>query len=206
MSVFIKKILLGLLISVVTLPAMAEKTILVIGDSLSSAYGMQPEQSWVALLQQRLQAQHYDYKVVNASITGDTTSNGVMRVTEALTLHHPDVTIVALGGNDGLRGISLVAMKKNLNRIVAQIKEAKSRVLILGVRLPPNYGPAYTEQFQQLFTEVAKENNVSVVPQMLHDVDEKEVSFQADRIHPTAAAQPTLLNNIWPALQAMLTH
>lgn len=204
MSLSIKKALLILLLSVITLPAMAENTILVLGDSLSAAYGMQPEQSWINLLRKQLVANDYHYQIVNASVSGDTTSGGLTRLPVLLKKYQPMVTIVALGGNDGLRGLSLSVIKTNLSAIIAMAQAAKSKVLVLGMRLPPNYGPAYTQQFQQAFTQVAKDRGVRVVPLMLEGVDENIESFQADGIHPTAAVQPRIARNVWLALKPMI--
>lgn len=206
MSVLIKKILLSLLLCVVTLPAMAQKTILVLGDSLSAAYGLQQSEGWVTLLQQRLNENHYNYKVVNASISGDTTSNGLARLPALLEQTHPAVTIVELGGNDGLRGIPLTVIKSNLSQIVTLLKAAHSQVLVVGIRLPPNYGPEYTQQFQKLFIDVAAKHAVSVVPLLLKNVDQNQQLFQADGVHPLPVAEPVMLDNVWPSLKGMLTH
>ncbi len=203
MSTFIKKILLILLLSAVTLPAIAENTILVIGDSLSAAYGMRSEQGWVALLASRLQENHYHYQLINDSISGDTTSNGLARLPAALEKHHPVITIIALGGNDGLRGIPLMAIEKNLGKMIDAALNAGSKVLLLSVRLPPNYGPAYTDGFQKIFTDLAAKDDVKTV-MMLSNVDENKKFFQADGIHPTADAQPLVLDNIRPVLIAIL--
>lgn len=204
MSALIKKILLILLLSSATLPAIAKNTILVIGDSLSASYGMTKEQGWVALLQQRLEENHYQYDVINASVSGDTTSNGLAQLPAALVKYHPSITIIALGGNDGLRGLPLTIIEKNLGKMVTLAKDAGSKVLLLGVRLPPNYGPAYTNAFQQVYVNVADEHGVSVVPVMLKNMDEKRDLFQSDGIHPKPEAQPIILNNIWPALKPLL--
>lgn len=195
---------LVLLLCFISLPAIAKNTILIIGDSLSAAYGMQREQAWPALLQKKLQENNYHYTVVNASVSGDTTSNGLARLPAALANYHPDITIIELGGNDGLRGIPLNVIEKNLNAMVEAALAANSSVLILGVRLPPNYGPAYTSGFQEIFTRVAAANHVAVVPVMLQHIDENLHLFQKDGIHPTAKAQPIILSNIWTNLHQML--
>lgn len=204
MSALIKKILLILLLSSATLPAIAKNTILVIGDSLSAAYGMSKEQGWVSLLQQRLEENHYPYDVINASVSGDTTSNGLAQLPDALEKYHPAITIIALGGNDGLRGLPLTVIEKNLGKMTALAKGAGSKILLLGVRLPPNYGPAYITAFQQVYVNVADEYGVSVVPVMLKNMDEKRDLFQSDGIHPKPEAQPIILDNIWPALKPLL--
>src|SRR3990167_8185388 len=160
MFALIKKILLILLLSLATLPAIAKNSILVVGDSLSAAYGMQERQGWVALLQQRLQENHSHYQVINASVSGDTTSNGLARLPAALLKHHPVITIIALGGNDGLRGVPLAVIEKNLDKMIEAALDANSKVLLLSVRLPLNYGPAYTDGFQKIFADLAAKNNI----------------------------------------------
>lgn len=203
MSKLIKKLLLILLLSAVTLPAIAENTILVVGDSLSAAYGIQSGQGWVALLTRRLQDNHYGYQVINDSISGDTTSNGLSRLPAALGKYHPVITIIALGGNDGLRGIALPVIEKNLGKMIEASVNAGSKVLLLSVRLPPNYGPAYTAGFEKIFTDLAADHDVTTV-MMLRNIDENKKLFQADGIHPKAEAQPLILDNIWPSLEAIL--
>jgi acyl-CoA thioesterase I len=204
MSFVIKKILFFLMLCVVTLPAIAKNTILVIGDSLSAAHGIRVEDGWVELLKQRLHDNHYHYQVENLSVSGDTTSNGLANLPAALQKYHPVVTIIELGGNDGLRGLTLSVIQKNLQEMIRLTKNAGSKVLLLGVRLPTNYGPVYTEKFQQIFTDLSKENHISLVPDMLKNIDDKDALFQPDGIHPVAAAEPVILDNIWPALKAQL--
>ncbi len=177
---------------------------MVLGDSLSAAFGFPLEQGWVSLLQRRLGEHGLPHRVVNAAISGDTTSGGRERLPAALSLHQPEVVIVELGGNDGLRGVSLAAIGDNLAAIVATSRRSGARVLLAGVRLPPNYGKRYTEQFQQLFRDLAAEDGVGLVPQLLAGVAETPNLMQADGIHPTAAAQPRILDNLWPHLLALL--
>ena len=204
MSALIKKILFVLLISLVTLPAIAENTILVVGDSLSTAHGLATEQGWTALLQQRLHDNHYQYQVVNVSVTGAATSNGVALLPAALLKYHPAVTIIELGGNDGLRGLPLQVIKKNLDDMIVAAQAVNSQVLLLGVRLPPNLGPAYITAFQQIYVDLANKNHVSIVPLILKNIDEDKTLFQADGIHPIAKAEPVILDNIWPVLKGLL--
>lgn len=186
-------------------PAIAsERVILVLGDSLSAAHGIVQEAGWVALLRERLGKQGWDYRVVNASVSGDTTGGGLARLPEALDRHHPAILIVELGGNDGLRGLPLAETQSNLTRIVHLAKRRGVRVLLLGVRLPPNYGKAFTERFQAMFHKVARAEEVRLVPKMLAGVAEDASLMQPDGIHPTAAAQPRLLANIWPKLTPLL--
>ena len=199
-----KKFLVTLLLFVLTLPALAQNTILIIGDSISAGYGIDPKQGWAALLQQRLKDEKYDYQVVNASISGDTTSNGLGRMPAALKQYQPQITIIELGGNDGLRGLQLFVIKNNLQQMVGLAQAAGSKVLMLGVRMPPNYGPAYTQQFQQMYADIAEDSSVSLVPLFLKGVDDHPELMQDDRIHPVAAAQSILLNNVWPALEKLL--
>ncbi len=187
-----------------TLPAFAENTILIIGDSISAAYGLNIDQGWVMLLKQRLQEKNYNYRVINASISGDTTSNGLARLPVALKQYQPVITIIELGGNDGLRGLSLDIIQKNLQQMIMLAKTAGSKVILLGVRLPPNYGPAYTQQFQQLYLTLAEKNKINVVPVFLRGVDENAALMQTDGIHPTATAQAMLLDNMWPVLRNMI--
>lgn len=183
---------------------MAKNSILIVGDSISAAYGIEPQQGWVALLRTRLQAEKYNYHVINASISGDTTSNGLARLPSALKKYQPAITIIELGGNDGLRGLDIPVIKNNLERMMVLIKNAQSKVLVLGIRLPPNYGPRYTQQFHQMFTDLAKRQDVHVVPIFLQGIEENRHYFQSDGIHPTAEAQNILLNNVWPTLKTML--
>jgi acyl-CoA thioesterase-1 len=194
---------------IAALPAMAGDSmaprLLVLGDSLSAAYGIPREQGWVALLQQRLADGGLPYKVINASITGDTTGGGVTRLPAALERHRPALVIVELGGNDGLRGFSLQQTRDNLVRMVELSQEAGARVLLAGVRLPGNYGSAYRERFQQVFAEVAEQTGAPLVPFLLAGVAEDRDNMLADGIHPSTAAQPRILDNVWPTLQAMLS-
>lgn len=188
----------------ITLPAIAKNTILIVGDSLSAGYGIELKQSWVKLLQDRLSEEKYDYKVVNISISGSTTSNGLAKLPAALKKYQPHVTIIELGANDGLRGLDINVIKNNLVQMVELAKSANSKVLLIGVRLPPNYGAAYTQEFQAIFPDLGKYYNVNVVPFFLAKVDENPIFFQADRIHPTAAAQNQMLENVWVILKNML--
>jgi acyl-CoA thioesterase-1 len=187
------------------LPAAASAaTILVYGDSLSAGYGLPQEQGWVSLLAQRLRAEKFDYRVVNASISGETTSGGRSRIGSALKSHRPDLVIIELGANDGLRGTSLAAMRTNLEAIVDACLSAKAAVLLVGIRLPPNFGMDYTSKFQQVFGDVARSRKLRPVPFMLDGFGEKREFFQPDNIHPTAAAQPLMLDTVWKELKPLL--
>lgn len=183
--------------------AYAAKTILVFGDSLSAGYGIRQDASWPALLALRLQEKKLDYSVVNASISGETTAGGRARIDAALSKHAPQIVIVALGANDGLRGLSLKVMRDNLTAIASSTQKIKAQVLIVGQRLPPNYGP-YALQFQESFGEVAKAKKAALVNFLLDGVATQPNLFQADNLHPTAEAQPRLLDNVWQGLAPLL--
>jgi acyl-CoA thioesterase-1 len=179
-------------------------TLMVVGDSLSAGYGIAAEQGWVNLLQLRLDQRGPNYRVVNASITGDTTRGGLARLPRALQTHNPHIVIIELGGNDGLRGLHYDEMRANLKRMVELSREAEARVLLLGMRMPPNYGPEFTRRYHQVFHEVAEAEQVTLVPFFLERVADVKALMQADGVHPNAEAQPILLDNVWPALEAML--
>ncbi|HUL91422.1 MAG TPA: arylesterase [Burkholderiales bacterium] len=181
----------------------AAPTILVYGDSLSAAYGIPQSAGWVALLGERLKQRKSNYTVVNASISGETSAGGAARIGTALASSKPAIVIVELGGNDGLRGLPVAQMKANLAKVVQASKREGARVLLVGLRLPPNYGVPYVNQFRAAFGEVAREERVAFVPFLLEGLDQRE-QFQADNIHPTAVAQPILLENVWKKLAAMV--
>lgn len=199
-----QKILIALLLLLFTLPIFAKNTILIVGDSLSANYGINTQKGWVALLQQRLNEKKYNYHVINASISGDTTSNGLARLSKTLKQNKPQITIIELGGNDGLRGLSISTIKNNLQKMIEMTKATQSKILLLGVRLPSNYGPEYTQQFQQIFLDLSKEEQIPVVPLFLHGIDENVLLMQQDRIHPGIDAQTLMLNNVWPELEKLL--
>jgi len=194
-----------LLVIVQTMPAYAQGgVILVLGDSLSSAYGLDVAAGWVQLLQNRLDEQDAAYRVVNASISGDTTNGGVARLPSALKKHAPDVVVVELGGNDGLRGLPLTVTRANLERIIVASQTSGARVLLLGMRLPPNFGPAYNDAFHAIYEQLAEQYQVGRVPFLLAGVGGVDELMQLDRIHPRAEAQGILLDNVWPHLQPLL--
>jgi acyl-CoA thioesterase-1 len=176
----------------------------VLGDSLSAAYGIARARGWVALLGERLKDERLDYIVVNASISGDTTSGGLSRLPKVLQQHKPAVVIVGLGGNDGLRGLPIAQMKQNLSAIIAQSQKAGARVLLVGMKVPPNYGPDYAQAFEAAYSDLARAHKSALVPFFLEDFAEKPDFFQPDRIHPTAAAQPLMLERVWTALRPLL--
>ena len=193
----------ALLCSVVFAQA-AAPVILIVGDSFSAGYGLRPGAGWATLLQQRLDAAQYPHRVVNASISGDTSAGGRARLAALLAQHRPAVTIIELGGNDGLRGGSLEALRGNLDAMAAMAQKAGSQVLLVGMRLPPNYGPAYVQRFDATFADVAKARKIALVPFMFDGFADNNALFQPDRVHPTAAAQPKLLDNVWRELRPLL--
>jgi acyl-CoA thioesterase-1 len=192
-----------LLSGAVTL-AHAASTILVFGDSISAGYGIAREQSWVDLLRARLAHEHADYKVVNASVTGETTGGGRLRLASALEQHQPQIVILELGGNDGLRGARADAIRANLDAMVDECRRRRSRVLLLGMNVPPNYGSDYSEKFRQVFETVAKSRQVALVPFLFEGFATERAMFQPDGIHPVAAAQNKMLDNVWPKLLPLL--
>ena len=176
----------------------APKTVLVVGDSLSAEYGLARGSGWVALLEQRLKRENIDARVVNASISGETTSGGRTRLPALLQQHKPDVVVLELGANDGLRGLPVPAAMDNLRTMIQLAQQNRARVLLVGMRMPPNYGRAYTERFAGMYKDLAGTYKVPLVPFMLEGVAQDPANFQADRMHPLATAHPIILNNIWP--------
>lgn len=189
-----------------TLPVYAAApTVLVVGDSLGAAYGLRPEQGWVALLGERITERGLPHRVVNASISGDTTQSGVARLPRALRVHQPDVVIIELGGNDGLRGYPLTEMRANLARMIEATQQAGAAAVLVGVTIPPNYGAPYRRGFSEVFTRLSDEYDVPLVVFAIEDVAEQGGMLQADGIHPTAAAQPWMADRVWPALEPLLS-
>jgi acyl-CoA thioesterase I len=178
--------------------------VLVLGDSLSAAYGIPRESGWVQLLGERLRQQGYPHRVVNGSISGETTAGGLARLPAALAQHRPAVVVIELGGNDGLRGLPLAALKDNLAELVRRSRAAGAQVLVCEMRIPPNYGAVYAEGFRRAFAEVARQERARLVPFLLESIAEDPKWFLDDGIHPTAAAQPRLLDAVWPALEPVL--
>ena len=179
-------------------------TVLVVGDSISAAFGLETQEGWVTLLEERLREHNPEFKVVNASISGETTGGGLARFPQLLSEHQPDYVIIELGGNDGLRGLSLTQMSSNLTRMVQQAKQQDAVVLLLGMRLPGNYGQRYTEAFYNVYQQIAEQENVAVVDFFLEGVGGEEGMMQADGVHPTQMAQPLLLDNAWQRLAPLL--
>lgn len=182
----------------------AGPAIVIIGDSISAGYGLSPGQVWVSLLEARLKAQNYPHRVVNASISGDTTAGGRARLPAILKEFKPAIVVIELGGNDALRGQPLEATRANLEAIVAAAQAAGAKVLIVGMKLPPNYGPKYVKAFDDLFANVAKARKTAFVPYLFEGFGEDLALFQPDRIHPTAEAQAKMLATVWPKLSTLL--
>jgi acyl-CoA thioesterase-1 len=178
--------------------------LLVLGDSLSAEYGLQRGQGWVQLLANRLQQDGSNYTVVNASISGDTTSGGRSRLPALLKQHQPSIVIIELGGNDGLRGLPVARMQDNLTAMIRASQAAGARVVVAGVRMPPNYGREYTERFYSAFASVSTQHNTALVPFLLEGFSDSADFFQADRIHPSAQAQTRILQTVWPVLEPMI--
>jgi acyl-CoA thioesterase-1 len=192
------------LVCLAVAPAHAEGVVVALGDSLTAGLGVAADEAFPARLQARIRAEGYDYRVVNAGVTGDTTAGGLRRVDWALRAH-PEVVIVALGANDGLRGQSPAAIRANLEEIVARLQAAGARVLLAGMRLPPNYGAEYTKEFEAVFPAVARRAKVPLMPFLLDGVAADSRLNQADGIHPTAAGQQIIADRVWPYLRPLLS-
>jgi acyl-CoA thioesterase-1 len=184
----------------VPLAAANQPVILVFGDSLSAEYGLKRGTGWVSLMQDRLRAQGFPHRIVNASISGETTAGGAARLSAVLKKHQPDLVILELGGNDGLRGLPIAQTQANLRYMATLANKNGAKTLIVGIRVPPNYGPEYARQFDQLFEKVAKSLDLPVVPFLLEGIAENPKMFQPDGIHPNEQAQPTMLHHVWTAL------
>ena len=200
-------IVLGSVLAVNPTLYAADKTpenILVLGDSLSGAFGLDTDEGWVALLQQKITSQKYDYRVINASVSGDTTRTGLSRIQSALKMHSPSIVIIALGGNDGLRGLPFSEIENSLADIIQLCKAHDAKVLLVGVRLPPNYGPVYNKKFAELYLRLADSFQIPLVAKMLDNVAENRALMQADGMHPRAEAQPQVMENIWAGLKPLL--
>jgi len=179
-------------------------SIVVLGDSISAEYGLPRDTGWVALLRSKLPKEHFNYSVANSSISGDTTSGGLARLPAALNRIKPAIVIVELGANDALRGVPLATTEANLRAIIEKSQAANAKVLLVGMYVPPNYGPDYSQKFHGVYEQLSKEKQVPLVPFLLAGIENKPEMFQADQIHPTPQAQPLLLNNVWPVLRPLL--
>ncbi|WP_426417051.1 arylesterase [Aestuariirhabdus sp. LZHN29] len=200
---------MGLLILLLCLGRVASasaETLLVLGDSLSAAYGIRPDQGWVSLLEKKLEQQNSAINVVNASVSGETSAGGLQRLPSALKRHSPQWVLIELGANDGLRGGDIRTMRSNLSTIVERVKEAGANPVLFEMLLPPNYGATYTRLFQQSFSDIANEHDIPLVPFFLIDIVQQPQYMQADQLHPTSDAQPLILDRVWPVLQPLLAN
>lgn len=197
---------LCLLVLTATAPAAAaaDPVILVLGDSLSSGHGIGEQQGWVNLLRKKLDESGYPHTVVNASVSGDTTRDALSRLDGTVERHQPDIAIVELGGNDGLRAFSIDTIENSLSRILETLRENGAKIVLAGMRMPPNYGPVYTQAFEALYPALAREFDAALVPFFMEDVATDPSLMQDDEVHPNAAAQPLLLDKVWPVLKPLL--
>jgi acyl-CoA thioesterase I len=182
------------------------KSIIVLGDSISAAYGIDVGQGWVALVQQKLQETHSDYTISNESISGDTSAGGLARIDDVLSRHQPSVVVIELGANDGLRGLSPAVLKNNLAEIVHRVQKSGAKVLLLSMRIPPNYGKRYTEMFYNVYPQLSKELGVPYVPFILEDIALAKELMQTDGLHPNQKAQAAIVEKIWPYLSELIEH
>lgn len=179
-------------------------TILVFGDSLSAAYGIRENQGWVTLLERKLEQSTFDYNVVNGSVSGETSTGGLARLPAMLESYQPDVVILELGGNDGLRGLPLQLLEQNLAKMIELIRSSGAQTLLTGIQIPPNYGPRYTAPFAEIYGDLAKRFNLVLVPFLIDGIPQQPELMQADGIHPVAEAQSMILDNVWPYLETLL--
>jgi acyl-CoA thioesterase-1 len=184
----------------------ASRNVLVFGDSLSAAYGIAPKQGWVTLLAERIARAGLPWQVVNASVSGETTAGGLRRLPEDLKRHQPSVALIELGANDALRGQPVTAIRSNLEQMIRLVRAAHAEPVLVGIMIPPNYGIDYAAEFRDVFADVARRNKVALVPFLLEGLVDKPEMFQADQLHPTAAAQPRIVDNVWPTLAPLLQH
>ena len=182
------------------------RRLLVFGDSLSAAYGIDEASGWVALLEEKLTQDGHAWEVINASVSGETTTGGVARLPAMLQAHKPDIVLLELGGNDGLRGLPLATIRANLEQMIAMARSTGARVVLAGIQIPPNYGPRYTLPFFEQYREIAEAENVPLIPFLIDGIPQQPQLMQDDGIHPTAEAQPLIVGNVWPVLEPLLTH
>lgn len=200
------RLILAVVLSALTFTSLNVRAdgILVLGDSLAAGYGLQSDEGWVDMLERELSAREKPIEVINASVSGETTSGGLARLPDLLELHEPDMVLLELGANDGLRGLPLNLVEKNLNSLVEMIRASGARVVVLGNRLPPNYGPRYTKQFFELFAKVAQKHDLPLVPFLLDRVATEWDLMQSDGLHPNAQAQPIIYETVWTTLEPLL--
>ena len=193
-----------MLATLLFLPMVSAKTLLIVGDSISAGFGVELGKGWVNHLEQRLKDKGYNYKVVNASISGDTSTNGAARIPALLTQYRPDVVIIELGGNDGLRATSPKMIEQNLSQMVSLAKKSNAKVLLLGIELPPNYGNQYRDRFMATYPKVAEQQQIPLVSSIVENIGGNAELMQADGIHPNALGHERVINNVWPALEPLL--
>jgi len=201
---FVRAALAATLLAAAASAAAASHTLLVFGDSLSAAYGIAPQQGWVQLLAERVRKAALPWQVVNASVSGETTAGGLRRLPEDLKRHHPSIVAIELGANDALRGQPVASIRSNLEQMIRLAREAHAQPVLVGIMIPPNYGIDYAAEFRQVYREVARRHEVPLVPFLLEGIVDQPAMFQADQLHPTAQAQPRLLDNVWPTLEPLL--
>lgn len=196
--------LAALLFCFAAAPSLAQRTVMIFGDSLSAAYGLATSQGWVSLLGERITVEKLDWRVVNASVSGETTAGGLRRLPVDLDRHRPSLVVIALGANDGLRGQPVAASRANLEEMIRIARAARAEPVLVGLMIPPNYGIEYAREFRELYPRLAKAARVPLVPFLLEGIADRRDLFQADQLHPSAAAQPRILENVWPALAPLL--
>lgn len=200
----IKSALLFISLTLLTVTVFANNKILVLGDSLSASYGIPIEKGWVALLQQRINAEKLPFTVINASISGDTSINGLAQLPDLIEQHQPKMILIELGGNDGLRGIPITTLSKNLQAIIELAHKSKATPVLIGVHLPPNFGSDYINTFQKTYSDLATKNKIPLVVSLLTGIEENDMNFQSDGIHPVATAQPIMMENVWVVIEPIL--
>jgi acyl-CoA thioesterase I len=186
------------------MPAAAERTLMIFGDSLAAAYGLSPREGWVSLLAERVEKARLPWKVANASVSGETTAGGLRRLSEDLKRHKPAVVVIELGANDALRGQPVAGIRANLEKMIRLVKEARAEPVLVGIMIPPNYGIDYAREFRELYPSVAKRHKVAFVPFFLEGIADRRDLFLPDQMHPNAAAQSMILDSVWPALEPLL--
>jgi acyl-CoA thioesterase-1 len=185
-------------------PALAERTLMIFGDSLAAAYGLSPREGWVSLLTERIEKARLPWKVANASVSGETTAGGLRRLSEDLKRHKPAIVVIELGANDALRGQPIATIRSNLEKMVRAARDAHAEPVLVGLMIPPNYGIDYAREFQELFVSIAKREKIALVPFLLEGVAESRDLFLPDQLHPNALAQPRIRDNVWPVLEPLL--
>lgn len=192
------------MLSIAAVPAWAARTVMVFGDSLSAAYNLSSEQGWVHLIGERIARSNLPWRIVNASLTGETTAGGLRRIAEDLKRHKPSIVVIALGANDALRGQPVAGMRSNLEQMIRLARQARAEPVLVGLMIPPNYGIDYAAEFRDMYPAIAAKNRVPLVPFLLEGIADNPDMFQRDQLHPTAEAQARIADNVWPALEPLL--